>query len=251
MPPKLDDLPTIRLADIGEPIPEADTAQGFALALERIRESRAAGILLSLWVWIKVIAVLAALVVAGVLLSSNVDAWLPHATMAAIKLFTGMDEVKARIAPPALPPGAVEAVSPQLPQLSPATIEQIMAPSAPRTLEPIEVFRRAFQAVSRSRAKLAAADAAELDAILSGLGAELDESEGPRLNEYLARLRSQGDTVSYEEQEAVWLTARAVRRLTPERQGRLQELFAQAVALGVEAGAPPAGPGPTVAQPNP
>ena len=68
---------------------------------------------------------------------------------------------------------------------------------------------------------------------MDALTAELTETEAVRLRAYFEKLGAGEATLPYEDDEALWLTARGARRLPPERLSRLQQLSAQAVTLGL------------------
>jgi hypothetical protein len=65
------------------------------------------------------------------------------------------------------------------------------------------------------------------------LRAALTEAEAARLRQYLDRLAAGADTLPYEDDEAMWLTARGARRLPAERLARLRDLSAQAITAGL------------------
>jgi hypothetical protein len=234
-PPSLRDLPVIPLAAMAEPA-EADVWEGGWLANLRATflESRAGQIAPVLWVWCKRVTVTAAVLVIAALLASNTSVWLPPTTEVGIALFGQVDKLKARVAPSTMPPAAIAAASEQLPYLRTETIELIMISSAPRALAPPQLFRLAGDAVERGRAALGQPAAAELDRLTEALTAELPRAERTRLGEYLKRVRARAVTAPFEDQEAVWLMARAARRLPADRLSRLQELFARGVALGLQ-----------------
>ena len=68
-----------------------------------------------------------------------------------------------------------------------------------------------------------------MDAAMAARG----DTEADRVRQYLHRLAAGEATLPYEDDEAMWLTARGARRLPVERLSRLQELSAQAVTLGL------------------
>ena len=163
--------------------------------------------------------------------------WLPATTEVGIALFGQVDKIKARVAPSTLTPAAAAAIaaaSEQLPHLRTETIELIMASSAHPALAPPEVFRLAGDAVERGRAALGQSSAAELDRLTEALTAQLPRAERTRLGAYLERVRARAVTAPYEDKEAVWLMARAARRLPADQLARLQELFGRAAALALQ-----------------
>ena len=237
-PPSLRDLPVIPLADMGERT-GTDEGQGNWLANLRAAflESRAAEIAARLWVWCKRVTITAALIVIAALLATNTSVWLPATTEVGIALFGQVDKLKARVAPSTLTPAAAAAIaaaSEQLPHLRTETIELIMASSAHPALAPPEVFRLAGDAIERGRAALGESSAAELDRLTEALTAQLPRAERTRLGAYLERVRARAATAPYEDKEAVWLMARAARRLPADQLARLQELFGRATALALQ-----------------
>jgi hypothetical protein len=185
------------------------------------------------WAWVKSLTITALLLLAIAWLVSNYKVWFPSAMETTMRVFTRMDELKARIAPPQASRDAMEAAREKLPQLRPATIETIMLRSGSQALAPIEVFRRASEAAARGRAALAPTAAGELASHTDALMAGLTEAEAPRLRNYLRRVAAGEATLPYEDDEAMWLTARGARRLPAERLSRLQDLNAQAVVAGL------------------
>jgi hypothetical protein len=68
---------------------------------------------------------------------------------------------------------------------------------------------------------------------MTALLGELNESEAASLRRYLERVAAGEAMLPYEDNEAMWLTARGARRLPPERLVRVQQLHAQAITLGL------------------
>ena len=184
------------------------------------------------WSWIKSLTVSAILLVVIVLLVRNYKDWFPQAMEATMRLFRGMDDLKDRISPPQASRDALAAAVEKLPQLSSATIEAVMLRSG-TPLAPSEVFRRATEAAARGRATLAPSAAGEMDSHTAALLAALTEDEADRLRNYGLRVGAGEATLPYEDDEAMWLTARGARRLPAERLDRLQSLYAQTVTAGL------------------
>jgi hypothetical protein len=201
-------------------------------------ESPARSALRAVWVLVRRATIAAALVAGAFWLATRQDRWVPQTRAAAVSLFSGMDQIKTKVVPPPSPPptvlvAAVATTSEQVPLLGVETIQLIMA-SAGRALEPVEVMRSAFAALERARPSLAQPTADELDALTSGLAAELTGPDQTWLGDYLARVRARAVTLRYEDTKALWLMSRAARRLPAERLQRLQEVMANAVALGLQ-----------------
>ena len=131
-----------------------------------------------------------------------------------------------------IPPQAIEAASREIPHMSPETLRLVMTRSGRGPLAPVDVFRRAYDAAEAGRGSLDQAASAELDALHGLLAAELPEGERERAAAYLAGVRARTVTATYEDQEAMWLLARAARRFPSDRLARLQGLIARAVAGG-------------------
>jgi hypothetical protein len=72
-----------------------------------------------------------------------------------------------------------------------------------------------------------------MDSHMDALMAALTDAEAARLRQYLERLAAGEATLPYEDDEAMWLTARGARHLPVERLSRLKDLSAQAVTLGL------------------
>jgi hypothetical protein len=230
-PAPFQDVPVIALAELDEPTPDEDQFDDGAVS--RVREAVETS-----WAWTKSLTVPAVLLVVIFVLVSNYKAWFPRAMATTMRLFNGMDELKARYAPPEASREALQAAKEQLPQLSPASIEAVMVRSGSPSLAPTEVFRRAAEATAKGKAALPPTAAGELDSHMAALRAELSESEAASLSRYMDRLAAGEAMLPYEDNEAMWLTARGARRLPAERLARVQQLSAQAITIGL--GAKPA-----------
>jgi hypothetical protein len=185
------------------------------------------------WLWIKRATIAAALVAGVAILALNREAWLPRAKSDLTTLGGEVDRYASRARAKEIPPPAVEAASREIPHMSAETLRLVMARSGRGPLAPVDAFRRAYDAAEAGRAALGQAASAELDALHGLLAAELPEAERARLASYLGRVRTRTGTASYEDQEAMWLLARAARRFPSDRLDRLQALLAQAVAGGL------------------
>jgi hypothetical protein len=83
----------IKLAEMDEPEPEDDEFDDGPMS--RVRDGIATG-----WAWVKSLTVTAILLVVIVLLVQNYKVWFPRAMATTMRLFSGMDDLKARYAPP-------------------------------------------------------------------------------------------------------------------------------------------------------
>ena len=234
-PPSFKDLPVIPFAGAsgarGRPVdePAEDVWDG-----DDFDEPGSVGSLLATgWLWIKRATIAAALIAGTAVLAVNREAWLPRAKSDLTTLGGEVDRYASRAMAKEIPPQAIEAASQEIPHLTPETLGLVMARSGKGPLEPVDVFRRAYDAAEGGRASLGQAASDELDALNGLLAAELPEGERERLTAYLARVRSRAVTASYEDREAMWLMARAARRFPPDRLARLQALLGQAVAAGL------------------
>ena len=228
-PPTFKDLPVIPFA--GAPAgkrpaeePAEDVWEG-----DDYGEGASGSALSTAWLWVKRGTIAAALIVGAFVLATNRDAWLPRARSAALVMGGEVDRYASRAMPRSIPPQAIEAASRDIPHVRPDTLGLVMARNGKGPLQPVDVFRRAHDVAEQGRPSLPPAASAELDALLGLLADELPEGERERLKGYLARVRAHGVTANYEDQEAMWLIARAARRFPADRMGRIQELMGQAV----------------------
>jgi hypothetical protein len=196
-------------------------------------EGSASSALATLWVWTKRVTIVAALCVGAAALALNREAWLPRAKTAAISLGGEVDKYASKAMAKQIPPQAIEAASREIPHIAPETLALVMARSGRGPLEPVDVFRRAHDAAEQGRHTLGEAPSSELDSLLALLADELPDGERERLKGYLSRLRARAVTASYEDQEAMWLLARAARRYPADRMGRIHALLGQAVSAGL------------------
>jgi hypothetical protein len=227
-PTSFADLPVIALAEMNEPAREEEDEFDDG-PVSRMRDG-----LGTAWAWVKSLTVIAILLAVIVLLVQNYKVWFPRAMGTTMRVFSRMDEWKARVAPPQASREALEAAREQLPQLSEATIEAIMVHGGLQALPPTEVFRRATEAVARGKASFAPTAAGELDSHVAALLAGLTEPEAERLRGYLDRVgKGEAATLPHEDNEAMWLMARGARRLPGDRLARVQQLSAQAVTVGL------------------
>jgi len=109
---------------------------------------------------------------------------------------------------------------------------------SPVPLDVGETFRRAHEAVERARPSLPANVAAEIDNLAGAVVAELEPAERTGVLAYLAAIRAGTPTAAYQDKEAAWLMARGARRLPADKLFRMEELFAHAVAAGLQPATP-------------
>jgi hypothetical protein len=225
-PQPVSDVPVIKLAELNEPKPETDEFDDGPMS--GVSDGLATG-----FAWVKSVTVTAILLVVIYLLVTNYKAWFPQAMATTMRLFAGMDDLKARYAPPQASREALQAATEQLPQLTQPTIETVMARSGSSAPQPTEVFRRAAEAAAKGKAALAPTASGELDSHMAALLGTLNEGEAERLRRYMDRVAAGEAMLPYEDNEAMWLTARGARRLPAERLTRIQQLNAQAITIGL------------------
>jgi hypothetical protein len=239
-PPTFKDLPVIPFADA----PNVRTRPSEAPAEDiydgdDFEEPGSVGAALATaWRWTKRATIAAALIAGGAALAVNREAWLPRAKSDLTTLGGEVDRYASKALAKEIPPQAVEAASGEIPHMNPDTLRMVMARSGRGPLAPVDAFRRAYDAAEAGRASLGQAASEELDALHGLLAGELpDPAERERVKSYLARVRERAVTATYEDQEAMWLLARAARRFPSDRLARIQALLAQAVAAGLPPGA--------------
>jgi hypothetical protein len=187
------------------------------------------------WRWVKRIVVTGALVAGAVLLALNREKWIPQAQDAATTLGQNVDRLSRSSRD--VPSREIEEAREQIPYLRPTTIEMVLAKS-PVPIDVAETFRRAHEAVERARPSLPANVAAEIDNLTAAVVAELEPAERARVVSYLGAIRAGTPTAAYQDKEAIWLMARGARRLPADKRSRMEELFAHAVAAGLQPATP-------------
>jgi hypothetical protein len=217
-PPPIDALPTLRLAELPpEPEQEED------LYDDSWESSGTLGL------WVKRI-VLAALVLAVLLAASSWRAWWPGLKEHGAALNTSLEAEleKKRQA------RAFEVSMAQFPHLDARTVRLLMSSDAPdvTAADPLEVFRRAYDAADRGLPALAPEEATELTALRGRLLAILSAREQERLRDY-DRARHGRGTLPYEDHDALELVARATNALEPASRTRLQTLNGNAIAAAL------------------
>jgi hypothetical protein len=126
----------------------------------------------------------------------------------------------------------VEAVSRELPLLSPASAELIVR-SRPQAWPVEQAARDAFRLAALGVGSLRAEEATELATLDAEAQAELPARDGTRLAAYLDRLRTDLPTAPEEDREFLRLLKQGLLQLPSPRLVRLQDLYAKAIAAGV------------------
>jgi hypothetical protein len=229
-PPPISELPVLRFADAHEVREEEDVYEG---------EEEAASILPAVWLWVKRVVLVGALVAGGVLVARHWTTWFPRAAEVGETVFTEIDrQAHSSERARALEQALADATE-RLPHLAPATIRLVLSTTSSGALEPPEVFQLATEAADRGRSALTAAEAGELGALQRELLSSLRPPQRRRLEEY-ERARATRGVFPFENPYALDLVARGARAMPEASRRRLQELLGKAVAAGL--GPPAASP---------
>jgi hypothetical protein len=124
---------------------------------------------------------------------------------------------------------AVQKVTLEVPALTPAAAEALMARSEAKVLEPDQAFRRSWDAVAGALSSWAATDSQEMVRLISACYATLSGRDRERLAAYIERVRGHQMTTPQQDGEMALLMKAAVLRLPPARRTRLQALYERAV----------------------
>jgi hypothetical protein len=129
---------------------------------------------------------------------------------------------------------AVRAATDEVPALTPAAAELVMAGTESSLLDPAAAFRRGLELANRGFGVLSAAEARDLEALDAAACAALSRGERDRLNAYRSRVRASRGGGSVEEDRAMaGLMKRAVLSLpTADHLARLQGLYEKAIRAG-------------------
>ena len=124
---------------------------------------------------------------------------------------------------------AVETVTQEVPQLSPAAAEFLMGQSAAQVLEPDQAFRRSLDALTRALPTWSAGDTQEMSQLVAATYATLPWKDRNRLAVYIDKVRAGQLTSPPEDREMAQLMKGAVLQLPPLKKLRLQALYEKAV----------------------
>lgn len=124
---------------------------------------------------------------------------------------------------------AVDAVVSEVPHLSAAAAEQLMAQSEARVLEPDQAFRRSLAALARLLPSLSRDETRELAALTAATYAGVPWASRGRLAGYVERVRRTETTRPEEDREMAALMKAAEEKLTPARRLRLQAYYEKAI----------------------
>ncbi len=128
---------------------------------------------------------------------------------------------------------AIDAVTAEVPLLTPAAAEMLMGQSQAQTLEPVEAFRRTYLLAGRGLAALSAAEQREMGTLSTDLYSRVPSRERARLGPYLDRVRGGLATEPALDQQMSKVVKAAVLKLPAARRQRLQALFEKAIAVAV------------------
>ena len=128
---------------------------------------------------------------------------------------------------------AIDAVTAEVPLLTPAAAEMLMGQSQAQALEPAEAFRRTYLLAGRGAAALSAAEQREMGALSTELYARVPAGDRARLGPYLDRVRGGRATDPALDQQMSRVVKAAVLKLPAARRQRLQALFEKAIGVAV------------------
>ena len=122
---------------------------------------------------------------------------------------------------------AIEAVTTEVPLLTPAAAEMLMGQSQAQALEPAEAFRRTYLLAGRALPTLSAAEQREMGALSTDLYARVPAGDRARLGPYLDRVRGGRETDpaldAADEQRGEDGGGQAARRAPPAPAGAVRE----------------------------
>ena len=128
---------------------------------------------------------------------------------------------------------AVRNATDEVPLLTPASAEMVMAGAPDPTLDPPATFRRALEIESRGVGSLEAGDVKELEGLEAAAYAALSRAERKTLTAYRARVGAGQPAKGDEDRAMAALVRRAILSLPSAAQlGRLQALYEKAIRAG-------------------
>ena len=221
-PPTTQDLPALQFADSDEPEDrfEEDVYQGE-------RWSTIA------WLWLKRIVLIGGLAAGAVVAVRTWATWWPRAQVAGVTVFSEVDKRAQQSTVNKLRTQALEKAVEQMPHVSSDTILLVMSTSVSGTLEPPEIFRRAYEAEERGMLALTSDEAQELRALRRQILLALSANDRETALDY-DRVRTHRVPFPFEDSRVLEAFARGTRTLPPESRERLQALTGKAVAAGLE-----------------
>jgi hypothetical protein len=130
---------------------------------------------------------------------------------------------------------AIEAVTTEVPLLTPAAAEMLMGQSQAQALEPAEAFRRTYLLAGRALPTLSAAEQREMGTLSTELYSRVPAADRARLGAYLDRVRGGRETDPALDAQMSRVVKAAMARLPAARRQRLQALFEKAIGAAVAA----------------
>ena len=124
---------------------------------------------------------------------------------------------------------AVQKVTLEVPALTPAAAELLMARSQAKVLEPDQAFRRSFEAVANAWPGWKGPEAQEMARLIASCYATLTSRDRTRLATYVEKVQRHQLTDPQEDREMAQLMKAAVLRLPDAKRTRLQALYQKAV----------------------
>lgn len=124
---------------------------------------------------------------------------------------------------------AVQKVTLEVPALTPAAAELLMARSEAKVLEPDQAFRRSFDALANALPTWKGGEAQEMGSLLAACYRTLTGRDRTRLAAYVEKVHKHQHTTPQEDREILQLMKTAVLRLTAPQRARLQALYQKAV----------------------
>jgi len=128
---------------------------------------------------------------------------------------------------------AVKRATAEVPQLSPAAAEIVMAESDAKVLEPESAFLHAYDLANRGTARLTPAESRELGGLITEACGFLSATDRNRLMVYFQRIREHRLTTPEDNREMAQLMKTGVLKLSPARRARLQALYEKAIRNAV------------------
>jgi hypothetical protein len=124
---------------------------------------------------------------------------------------------------------AVARITKDVPQLTPAAAEILMAQSQVRTIAPEAAFRLALATLARGIPSLSKEDSRELGRLTSALYGTMTARSRARLDAYVRRVRSQEATSPELDREMAGAVRASVLSLSAARRVRLQAIYEKAI----------------------
>lgn len=124
---------------------------------------------------------------------------------------------------------SVQAVSDELPFLTPRSAEVLMLQSGGAAAEPAAVFRQSCEWIAKGRAALPTADAEEVGTLAGMLQAAVPPEDWARLSSYVERVKAGQPTTPEEDRQMAPIAKAAVLKLTETNRVRLQALSERAI----------------------